>query len=95
VILRFQGDTMPRPQFTIFAEDAQEYAAVFTSSRRLFGKQKMGTGSRDHNKNAEKSRKIFPVSLTAARAGHTCRSAPDPAVLLSSGGFHWQSSFLS
>jgi hypothetical protein len=50
---------MPRHQFTIFVEDAQEYAAAFTSCRRHFGKQKMGTGSLDHNKDTEKSQKIF------------------------------------
>jgi hypothetical protein len=48
---------MPRHQFTIFVEDAQEYAAAFTSCRRHFGKQKMGTSSLDHNKNTEKSQK--------------------------------------
>jgi hypothetical protein len=42
VILSLQRDTIARHQFTIFVEDAQEYAPVFTSSRRHFCKQKIG-----------------------------------------------------
>jgi hypothetical protein len=42
VILSLQRDTIARHQFTIFAEDAQEYAPVFTSSRRHFCKKKIG-----------------------------------------------------
>jgi hypothetical protein len=51
VILSLQRDTIARHQFTIFVEDAQEYASVFTSPRRRFCKQKIGEERLDPNKN--------------------------------------------
>jgi hypothetical protein len=59
-------NAMLRQQFTIFVEDAQEYVATFTSFRRHFRKQKMGTPSLDHNKNAKKL-KIYPELLRCSR----------------------------
>jgi hypothetical protein len=43
VILKLQRDEMPRHQFTSFVEDAQEYAAAFTSFCTQICKQKKGT----------------------------------------------------
>jgi hypothetical protein len=93
VILRLQGDTMPRHQFTIFAEDAQEYTAAFTSSRRHLGKQKMRTSSLDHNKKYRKKPKnVFgnasrrPYLLERARTSRSQAaegSIRNPAGILS------------
>jgi hypothetical protein len=82
---------MRRHQFTIFVEDAQEYAAVFTSFRRHFGKQKMGMRSLDHNKKLKKL-KINPgrhvAAMQQARPAIACRIQP---AFLNAGGIIWQS----
>jgi hypothetical protein len=62
---------MRRHQYTIFVEDAQEYTAVFTSSRRRFGKQKMGMCSLDHNKKAKKVENLFSPPCRRHAAGET------------------------
>jgi hypothetical protein len=81
---------MPRHQFTIFAEDTQEYTAAFTSSRRDFGKQKMRTGSPEHNKKYRKKPKILsgtaprrPYLLDRTRSQAAEGSLRDPAGILS------------
>jgi hypothetical protein len=73
---------MPRHQFTISVEDAQEYTAAFTSILRHFGKQKMGARSLHHNKNAKKVENLSGTPHRRHAAGHTRQSVQVPAGFL-------------
>jgi hypothetical protein len=71
VILRLQCDTIARHQYTIFVEDAQEYAPVFTSCRRRFCKLKIETNSLDPNKKCRERAKFLLEPPYPARPGRS------------------------